>query len=305
MRTRSHVSERDFWLSKASLARGGLMKRFRPGRPFFLVVLSLFTVIFGGASALLGVCGPFTDVAADAFCPFVLEIFTLGITTGTSPTTYDPGSSVSRLQMAAFLSRSVDGVAKRNSRRAALRQFWTPQNETILGLTTVGDVPWLLRSDGVNIWVASLGAGSVSRVRVTDGKLLETWTGLGTAGGVLVAMGRVFVTGLTAPGTLYPIDPTQAPGLATTVASNLGNTPFGIAFDGARVWTANTNQSLTGGNVSIVTPGASIPWSVTTVTTGFTAPNDVLFDGASVWVADQAANRLFKLDAGGAILQTV
>jgi hypothetical protein len=35
-------------------------------------------VIFGGANGLLAVGGPFTDVAADAFCPFVLEIFTLG-----------------------------------------------------------------------------------------------------------------------------------------------------------------------------------------------------------------------------------
>jgi hypothetical protein len=34
----------------------------------------------------------------------VLEVFYLGITTGTSPTTYDPASNVSRLQMAAFLS---------------------------------------------------------------------------------------------------------------------------------------------------------------------------------------------------------
>jgi hypothetical protein len=51
--------------------------------------------LLGASSALLGVCGPFTDVAADAFCPFVLEIFYLGITTGTTPTTYDPTSNVS------------------------------------------------------------------------------------------------------------------------------------------------------------------------------------------------------------------
>ena len=118
-------------------------------------------------------------------------------------------------------------------------------------------------------------------------------------------MGRVFVTGLTTPGNLYRIDPTQAPGSVTTVASNLGNTPFGIAFDGARIWTANTNQSLTGGNVSIVTPAASIPWTVTTVTTGFVRPYGALFDGTNIWVTDNAAGTLLKLDAAGAILQTV
>src|SRR6187397_457368 len=88
-------------------------------------ILILTAAVIGGAtSALLGLCGPFTDVAADAFCPFVLEIFTLGITTGTTPTTYDPSANVSRLQMAAFLSRTVDRTLQRGSRRAALNQFW-------------------------------------------------------------------------------------------------------------------------------------------------------------------------------------
>jgi hypothetical protein len=97
------------------------MELFRSSRPWLLAVLSIFTVILGGASALLGVCGPFTDVAADSFCPFVQEVFYLGVTTGTTPTTYDPTSNVSRLQMAAFLSRSVDGLLKRGSSRARAR----------------------------------------------------------------------------------------------------------------------------------------------------------------------------------------
>ena len=50
----------------------------------------------------------------------VLEIFSLGITTGTTATTYSPSENVTRLQMAAFLSRSVDGTLQRGSRRAAL-----------------------------------------------------------------------------------------------------------------------------------------------------------------------------------------
>ncbi|HEV8117299.1 MAG TPA: hypothetical protein VGQ32_02175, partial [Thermoanaerobaculia bacterium] len=73
-------------------------------------------------------------MAADSFCPFVLEVFFVGVTTGTTATTYDPTTAVSRLQMAAFLSRSVDGVLKRGSRRAAMKQFWTSQNAQVLGL---------------------------------------------------------------------------------------------------------------------------------------------------------------------------
>jgi DNA-binding beta-propeller fold protein YncE len=156
----------------------------------------------------------------------------------------------------------------------------------------------------LDTWQGS-AIGTVSHLRGTDGKILETWTGATFAGGVLVAMGRVFVTGQASPGSLYRIDPTQAPGAVTTVASNLGNAPFGIAFDGARIWTANTNASVAGGNVSIVTPGASIPWTVTTVAAGFTSPYGALFDGANVWVTDNLAGTLLKLDASGAILQTV
>jgi hypothetical protein len=264
--------------------------------------IAVVGALLGGATgALLGACGPFTDVSDPSFCPFVLEIFTLGITTGTSPTTYDPASSVSRLQMAAFLSRSVDGVLKRGSRRAALDQFWTTQNATVLGLTTVGGDPLLLKSDGLDIWVANNTSSSVSRVRGSDGKLLETWTGATSAVGVLVAMGRVFVSGETNPGNLYRIDPSQTAGAVTTVASNLGNNPLGIAFDGSRIWTA----SNFGGSVSIVTPGATIPWTVTTVTTGFNGPVGILYDGANIWVTDYGASTLLKLDSSGAVLQTV
>src|SRR6476661_1898105 len=124
-----------------------LMESFPPRRSLVVASVTAIAALFCGvSSALLGVCGPFTDVSDGAFCPFVLEIFTLGITTGTTPTTYDPTSNVSRLQAAAFLSRTVDGVLKRGSRRAALDQFWTTQNSSVLGLTTVGDGPLLVRS---------------------------------------------------------------------------------------------------------------------------------------------------------------
>ena len=262
-------------------------------------------VLLGAASSLVGTCGPFTDVAADSFCPFVLEIFYLGITTGTTATTYDPAANVSRLQMAAFLSRTVDGVLKRGSRRAILDQFWTTQNGTVLAVTTVSTGPELLKSDGADLWVATDDA-KVDRVRASDGKRLETWTGATGASGVLSATGRILVTGYTTPGRLYRIDPSQPAGAVTTVSSGLGGAPYGIAFDGARVWTANQESGTPGsGSVSIVTPGATIPWTVTTVAAGFSVPTTVLYDGSNIWVTNQAAGTLAKLDSSGAILQTV
>ena len=237
-------------------------------------------------------------MAADAFCPFVLEIFYLGITTGTTATTYDPAGNVTRLQMAAFLARSVDRTLARGSRRAALSQFFTPQNDQVLGLTAVGQTPLIVKSDGTDLWTAELA--TVGRVRASDGKLLESWTGAVNAFGVLPAMGKILVTGAQPVGTLYVIDPSQPAGAVTVVASNLGNVPAGIAFDGARFFTANES-----GSVSIVTPGPAIPWTVTTVTTGFTLPEGAIFDGASVWITDNMANTLLRLDAAGNILQTV
>jgi hypothetical protein len=271
------------------------------------VALAVAALLTGGLGAALGVCGPFTDVSDAAFCPFVLEIFTLGITTGTSPTTYDPGSNVSRLQMAAFLSRTVDGVLKRGSRRAALRQFWTPQSDQIQ-VTTLPGRPRLVEFDGADLWVSQTGDGFVSRVRASDGKLLETWTGLDSPVSVLIAMGKVFVGGQGSTpgptGKLYRIDPSLPAGAATTVASNLAQDATGLAFDGGRIWVTNDD-----GTVSIVTPGATVPWTVTTIAGGYQFPYGILYDGASIWITDDPGTfvngTLLKLNASGGILQTV
>jgi hypothetical protein len=189
---------------------------------------------------------------------------------------------------------------KRSSRRATFDQNWTSQNASVLGLTTVGSFPALLQADGADVWVANSLGNSVSRVRASDGRLLQTWTGATNAAGVVVAMGRVLVAGLTPPGRLYRIDPAEAAGPVTTVASTLGLNPSGIAFDGARVWTANIS-----GSISIVTPTASIPWTVTTVATGFVSLAGIVYDGSNIWVTNNGPGRLFKLDSSGTILQTV
>jgi DNA-binding beta-propeller fold protein YncE len=269
-----------------------------------LFSLAASVLLGGGGEFLLGTCGPFTDTAADAFCPFILEVFYLGITTGTTPTTYDPAANVTRTQMAAFLSRTVDRTLGRGSRRAALGQYWTTQPSGLM-TTTVGTAAGALRSDGADVWVANYGDGTVSRVRGSDGKLLETWTGASLGRGVLAARGQIFVSGADIPGRLYQIDPRQPAGAVTTVASNLGGMPHGITFDGGRIWTANLGSGGPDGSVSIITPGSSIPWTVTTITAGFQSVIGAIFDGANVWVTDYAPGTLLKLDSAGAILQTV
>ena len=275
------------------------MKAFRSKcvLPAFAAVLAILS---GAAGALLGDCGPFTDLTDPGFCPFVLEIFVMGITTGTTPTTYSPGDNVTRLQMAAFLSRSVDRTLQRGSRRAALKRFWSPQNEKSLGLTTLGNGVQFVESDGTDVWVDNTLTGVVSRVRASDGKVLDSWTGAAGAEGLMSAMGFVFVVGFASPSRLYRINPSLPAGAVTTVASNLGDQALGIAFDGSKIWTGNGN-----GTVSIVTPDVTLPWSVLTTANGYTYAKGVLFDGTNIWITDYLAGKLLKLNGSGAILQTV
>jgi hypothetical protein len=285
---------------------GGAMAN-RTGRVLGWVAAGWAVVFFIGASfRVLADCAsfglPFTDLGAEGpgFCAIVAEAYFSGLTNGTSGTAYSPAANVTRLQMAAFVTRTLDQSLLRGSRRAALNQWWnsTPHFDAGFGVTTVGSSPQLIQSDGADVWVPNYGSNTVSRVRGSDGTILQTWTGATSAGAVLVALGRVFVTEETNPGKLYMIDPTATcPCAVTTVTSSLGNTPISIAFDGNNIWTANY-----GGSVSIVTPGT---WAVTPATTGFSHPSGVLFDGTNVWVTDPGDNKLKKLNPDGSIAQAV
>ena len=276
----------------------------RTGRALGWVASAWAAVFFVGAGyRVLADCSafglPFTDLGTTSFCAQIAEAYYTGLSNGTSATAYSPSATVSREQMAAFVTRTLDQSLLRGSRRAALNQWWnsSPHYDQSLGLTTVGAGTALLASDGEDVWVASYTDATVTRVRASDGKVQQTWTGATGATGVLVAMGRVFVTSYTIPGNLYMIDPTATAGAVTTVTSSLGSHPTGIAFDGNRIWTAND-----GGSVSIVTPGT---WAVTSPTAGFSHPIGALFDGANVWVTDQGDNKLKKLNSDGSVAQAV
>jgi hypothetical protein len=247
----------------------------------------------GGATTTL----PFTDVQGNVFFCQIAAAYFSGLANGTTATTFNPADNVTREQMAAFITRTMDQSLKRGSRRAVAKKWWTPQDANSLTLTDVGDNPPSVEFDGTDLWVANHGSGSVMRIRPSDGKLLGTWTGATEAFGIVAAMGRIFVTGLTTPGSLYLIDPTQPAGSVTTLTNSLGGEPTGIAFDGSRIWTANF-----GGSISIVTLN---PTMVTTVPTGFSAPIGMLYDGANIWVTDSGDGTLHKVNADGSIAQTL
>lgn len=277
-----------------------------------LLALVLVLSVAPRSQADTGTCSgqmlslPFADVpGSNQFFCSIAQVFFQGITNGTSATTYAPGNNVTREQMAAFLARTQNAALRRGNRRAALNQFWTStpqysitQGAGMLGTTAVGQNPQQVASDGADLWVANITSDTVSRVRASDGKLLQTWTGADAALGVLVALGRVFVTSNTNPGSLYLIDPSQPAGPVTTFSSVLGIGPQGIAFDGAKIWTANVT-----GTVSLITPG-SPSFTVSNVG-GFAPLSGALYDGANIWVTEGGLpGSLKKLDASGAVIDT-
>lgn len=269
-----------------------------------IIFVTLLTAGSTSIKADTGTCAgvtvtlPFTDVMGNIFFCNIASAFFSGLTNGTDATHYSPAASVTREQMPAFVTRTMDQTLKRGSRRAALNQYWTIQGANNLAITTVGNDPAECRFDGADLWVAN-SDNTVSRVRASDGKNLGTWF-CASPFGVLCALGKVFVSGLANPGRLYQIDPAQPAPAVTTLSTTLGGQPCGLACDGQRIWSGNQFAS-----VSIITLN---PVTVTTVSTGFTFVRGILFDGANIWVTDNIAgsvDKLRKLDSNGAILQSV
>ncbi len=254
------------------------------------------SVIAGSATAALqDVCGPFTDVSP-AFCPYVLEMYYLGITAGTSPTTYSPDKPVTRGQAAVFVSKGVNQAIARSSKRASLGNWWTPRDPA--GFPRYSAGAFGVVSDGTDVWAVSMSV--VVRTRASDGKWLGTWTGISGGAAIVSAMGRIFVSTNSNPAKIYMIDPSLPPGPATEVVGDLGQQALGLTFDGSRLWTANAGHS-----VSIVTPAATLPWpSVTVLMDGPHYPLAAIFDGRDVWIADNLG-KLLRMNSDGTIAQTV
>jgi hypothetical protein len=269
-----------------------------------LALIVSVTALSSNIKADTGSCGgvtitlPFNDVMASPFFCQIAAAYFSGLTNGTGDgTTYSPTQTVTREQMAAFISRTMDQSLKRGSERAVAKKWWTPQTTSSLTLTNVGDFPQQVGFDGTDLWVAN-GDGQVMRIRTSDGKVLDTWTGATNAFGIITAMGKIFITGATSPGSLYMIDPAQPAGAVTVLSNSLGNNAAGIAFDGARIWTAN----LISDSISIVSLN---PTSVTTVSTGFDDPTGMLYDGSNIWVTNRNSMSICKLNSDGSIAQTI
>jgi hypothetical protein len=192
-------------------------------------LMTILTILSINSKADSGNCGgvpltlPFNDVMTSPFFCQIAAAYFSGLTNGTGDgTTYSPTQTVTREQMAAFISRTMDQSLKRGSQRAVAKKWWAPQTAGNLTLITVGDGHQQVEFDGTDLWVVNSNGDTVTRVRSGDGAVLGTWTGATGIYGVVCAMGKVFITGAAIPGRLYMIDPTQAPGVVITLTSSLG-----------------------------------------------------------------------------------
>lgn len=256
------------------------------------------TGVCGGASTTL----PFTDVqSSNIFFCSIAQAYFSGLTNGTTATTYSASQAVPREQMAAFIARTQDSALKRGSRRAAMKQWWTPASTGAIQSISLGDDPSFpsgIVYDGADIWVA-VNNGFVKRVRASDGKILQTWSIPSEAGGLIVAAGRVFVLAIQggSPGKIYVIDPTGTPGPGTVFENSIGIVPREITFDGKSLWTANLNSIS---RVDITTGIDS------TFSAGFVQPIDILWDGANLWVLDTSDSHLKRVDAlNGSVVESI
>src|SRR5215471_13543018 len=161
-----------------------------------------------------GTCGgetitlPFTDVMSSPFFCQIAEAFFSGLANGTSATTYNPSGTVTRDQMAAFITRAQDSALRRGDRRAAIDQWWTPLNENSLQMFSENpfNSPTMIKSSGPFLWMANPGSAQVFPIEGERGIAQGNFDGATNAFGVAVTNIGIFVTGSTSPlGSLYMI----------------------------------------------------------------------------------------------------
>jgi hypothetical protein len=273
------------------------MRLPRSGRALVLALVCICATVAGGAVRVIqDSCGPFTDVSV-LLCPYVLEAFYTGITVGTSATTFSPDVPITRGQAAVFTIKGLNQSLARGSRRAALGQWWTTSDFYGVNGTPLGSYPGLPACDGTDVWVP-VRPESVARVRGSDGQILATWSGVTGTRAALVAMGFVFVMGDDASRgeDLYVIDPRLPAGPISPIRSHLLSSGQ-MTFDGAKLWTVNSDGTLSNFGAGNGFGENVVPGSV--------GGQFIFFDGKNLWAPSRDDTSLLRLDLNGNVLQTV
>ena len=202
---------------------------------------------------------PFTDVATTSSAyNDIGRIYGLGITTGTSPTTYSPANNVTRAQMASFLARLYKATTGTDAPIAD-----TPFTDVAttssayndigriygLGITT-GTSPTSY-SPGANVTraqMASFLAGLYKAITGTDAPLTDTpFTDVATTSSAYNDIGRIYGLGITTGTTPTTYSP----------ANNVTRAQMASFLAGLHEATTETQKPLKPTNRS----GPLVPWT--------------------------------------------
>jgi YVTN family beta-propeller protein len=129
---------------------------------------------------------------------------------------------------------------------AALQWY---QDPGAAATVSVGSSPRAVAFDGTNIWVTSLGSGTVSKIDPAT-KTVTATVGVGTnPQGVAFDGTSIWVTNVGS-GNVSKIDPATN---TVTATVGVGTSPRAVAFDGTSIWVTNSGS----GNVSRINPATN------------------------------------------------
>ena len=160
----------------------------------------------------------FTDIAGfdSATQTAINQVRELGITTGTTPTTFSPTSSVSRWQMALFLTRLLTAMGK------------TLPSGSSQGFTDIGNLPGATQTAINQIRQLGISTGTTSTT-FSPNQLVSRWQ-------MALFLARTLEVGLaTAYRVTVSLSASSAPTSDTVVATATVRNPDGSLASGKRV----------------------------------------------------------------------
>ena len=114
---------------------------------------------------------------------------------------------------------------------------WYPANRTT---TFPGmSIPEGLAFDGASMWVANAGNNTLTKLRVSDGAILGTFSLPGSPIGVAFDGANIWAV-IESQNSVTKVRASDGTVLGTF---SVGSFPIGIAFDGANVWVANAGSN--------------------------------------------------------------
>ncbi|MDR3556254.1 MAG: YncE family protein [Syntrophobacteraceae bacterium] len=145
--------------------------------------------------------------------------------------------------------------------------------------------PWGMAFDGKNIWVANYSDDTVTKLRARDGALMGVYPVGVNPRAVLFDGKYIWVASGGVPGSVTKLRTADG----STVWTQPVADPWGMAYDGSTVWVTNNDSNR-------VTRLDSSGCVVGKYKTG-DRPLGIAFDGSYIWVADNGGEKLTRLSA--------